>query len=332
MKRKKLNGTFNTLILLILFITVSYISITLFSESYATRFYIPDFNNENIKVLKSLDFTDEDIKIISEYVSEKNIAYLVDNNINKELVMNLIKEKYYIDNYLERYVNYYIINSNEKLSKIISLVNSHADIGFYNETEKTNINLGKYVILNKHYYADKNYKGENLINIEATYNLYNTPFMLSKECYDAFLKMYEDAKNAGFAFKINSAYRSYERQINVYDKWVKQDGQILADTYSARAGYSEHQTGFAFDIRDFPLTNDDFSQTKSFKWVSENAYKYGFILRFPENKEDITGYQYEPWHYRYCGLECAKYIHDNDITFEEYYEYFIKYKNPRNLK
>ena len=93
MKRKKLNGTFNTLILLILFITVSYISITLFSESYATRFYIPDFNNENIKVLKSLDFTDEDIKIISEYVSEKNIAYLVDNNINKELVMNLIKTK-----------------------------------------------------------------------------------------------------------------------------------------------------------------------------------------------------------------------------------------------
>ena len=109
------------------------------------------------------------------------------------------------------------------------------------------------------------------------------------------------------------------------------DGVALADTYSARAGFSEHQTGYAFDVRDYPFTNDDYSKTKSFTWVSENAYKYGFIIRFPKDKEYTTGYQYEPWHYRYCGIECATYIHDNDITFEEYYEYFIKYNNPRNL-
>ena len=144
--------------------------------------------------------------------------------------------------------------------------------------------------------------------------------------------MYNDAKEAGYGFKINSAYRSYEKQETLYNNYVAKDGEEQADTYSARPGYSEHQTGYAFDIRDYPYTNEDYSQTKSFTWVSENAYKYGFILRFPEDTEHITGYQYESWHYRYCGIDCSTYIHNHNITYEEYYEYFIKYKNPRNLK
>ena len=144
--------------------------------------------------------------------------------------------------------------------------------------------------------------------------------------------MYNDAKELGYGFKINSAYRSYEKQETIYNRYVQNDGQKQADTYSARPGYSEHQTGYAFDIRDYPYTNEDYSKTKSFTWVSKNAYKYGFILRFPEGKEHITGYQYESWHYRYCGVECATYIHNHDLTFEEYYEYFIKYDNPRNIK
>ena len=140
-----------------------------------------------------------------------------------------------------------------------------------------------------------------------------------------------DAEEAGYAFKINSAYRSYEKQVNIYNGWVNQDGTEKADTYSARPGYSEHQTGYAFDVRDYPKTNDDYGKTKSFTWVSQNAHKYGFILRFPKGKEYITGYQYESWHYRYCGIECATYIYEHDITFEEYYEYFIKFNNPKNL-
>lgn len=340
-RRKKLNGNGNTVIFLCAIIIICYIAITLFDTSYSGRFYIPDFeddilinneNEENMDVLKSLDFTDEEIKIIGEFVSEKNITYMIENDIDKDLAMKIINEKYYIDAYLERYLTYYTVNPMQDYSKIVAMVNSHADEEFYQDTEATDESLGKFVILNKHYKASKEYKGENLITVDKKYNLYDTDFMLSKECFEAFLKMYEDAKTAGFEFKINSAYRSYERQVQVYDRWVKQDGQILADTYSARAGYSEHQTGFAFDVRDYPLTNDDFSKTKTFTWVSENAYKYGFILRFPKGEEDITGYQYESWHYRYVGMEAAKYIHDNNITFEEYYEYFIRFKNPKNLK
>lgn len=282
--------------------------------------------------LLALNYTQEEIDLIQKYnITDENIQYLVDNKITSDLAINIIKQKYYIDDYLKKYLAYYEKNPDLSFAEIITRINTHLDDEFYTNTEKTDDTLGKFVLLNKHYYADDNYKGQNLIDVDKQYNLYNTSFKLSEECYEAFLKMYNDAKEQGYAFKINSAYRSYETQIKIYQGWVNKDGVALADTYSARAGFSEHQTGYAFDVRDYPFTNDDYSKTKSFTWVSENAYKYGFIIRFPKDKEYITGYQYEPWHYRYCGTECATYIHDNDITFEEYYEYFIKYKNPRNL-
>ena len=290
--------------------------------------------NNNTKEISKLDYSKESIKIIEKEVSKKNQDYLIDNQIKETEVIPIIKETYYIDDYLIQYLEYQKTNVDKSTKDIITAVNTHINEPFYTNTAKTDTTIGKYVILNKHYYADKNYKAKDLIQIDSEYSLYGSTYKieLSKECFEAFLKMYNDAKEAGYGFKINSAYRSYEKQETLYNNYVAKDGEEQADTYSARPGYSEHQTGYAFDIRDYPYTNEDYSQTKSFTWVSENAYKYGFILRFPEDKEHITGYQYESWHYRYCGIDCSTYIHNHNITYEEYYEYFIKYKNPRNLK
>lgn len=338
MKKKKIKKKVK--ILLVIFLIIFAIgSITIVKQlkqnksNQSPQKYTTKIDKKNKKSpLTTLNYSKDDIALIEKYnISDENIKYLIDNKIDSKLAMNIIKEKYYIDDYLKKYLDYYEKNKDLSFSEIITRINTHLDDEFYTNTEKTDDTLGKFVILNKHYYSDENYKGLNLIDIDSEYNLYNTSFKLSKECYEAFLKMYNDAKEQGYAFKINSAYRSYEKQIKIYQGWVNKDGVKQADTYSARAGFSEHQTGYAFDVRDYPFTNDDYSKTKSFTWVSENAYKYGFIIRFPKDKEYITGYQYEPWHYRYCGIECATYIHDNNITFEEYYEYFIKYNNPRNL-
>ena len=338
MKKKKIKKKVK--ILLVIFLIIFVIgSITIVKQlkqsksNQSAQKYTTKIDKKNKKSpLTTLNYSKDDIALIEKYnISDENIKYLIDNKIDSKLAMNIIKEKYYIDDYLKKYLDYYEKNKDLSFSEIITRINTHLDDEFYTNTEKTDDTLGKFVILNKHYYSDENYKGLNLIDIDSEYNLYNTSFKLSKECYEAFLKMYNDAKEQGYAFKINSAYRSYEKQIKIYQGWVNKDGVKLADTYSARAGFSEHQTGYAFDVRDYPFTNDDYSKTKSFTWVSENAYKYGFIIRFPKDKEYITGYQYEPWHYRYCGIECATYIHNNNITFEEYYEYFIKYNNPRNL-
>lgn len=338
MKKKRIKKKIK-LIIIILCILAIITTLAITKQLSKTSKSTPDNKKEQTineqpskSPLLALNYTQEEIDLIQKYnITDENIQYLVDNKITSDLAINIIKQKYYIDDYLKKYLAYYEKNPDLSFAEIITRINTHLDDEFYTNTEKTDDTLGKFVLLNKHYYADGNYRGQNLIDVDKQYNLYNTSFKLSEECYEAFLKMYNDAKEQGYAFKINSAYRSYETQIKIYQGWVNKDGVALADTYSARAGFSEHQTGYAFDVRDYPFTNDDYSKTKSFTWVSENAYKYGFIIRFPKDKEYITGYQYEPWHYRYCGTECATYIHDNDITFEEYYEYFIKYKNPRNL-
>lgn len=283
------------------------------------------------KSLQDKGYSTDDINLINKYVSTDNISYILSTSYSKDDIISFINETYYIDEYLTKYLKYQEENPDYSYSEIVTRINTHLDEEFYTNTEKTDSTLGKFVILNKHYYSDGTYPSETLTKVDASYNLYNTSFYLQEECYEAFLKMYEDAKEAGYGFKINSAYRSYEKQISIYQGWVNKDGQAKADTYSARPGYSEHQTGYAFDIRDYPFTNDDYSKTKSFQWVSQNAYKYGFIIRFPEGKEYITGYQYESWHYRYCGIECSTYIHKTGITFEEYYEYFIRFHNPKNL-
>ena len=146
---------------------------------------------------------------------------------------------------------------------------------------------------------------------------------LVEEAYLSFKQMAESAKKDNLKIRIISAYRSYDYQKNLYNNYLKNDSQANVDSYSARPGFSEHQTGLAIDIDNEVLSYDKFHLTQEFGWMKENCYKYGFILRYDINKEDITGYQYEPWHYRYVGLKVSEYIYRNKITFEEYYHEFI---------
>lgn len=120
-----------------------------------------------------------------------------------------------------------------------------------------------------------------------------------------------------------SGFRSYTVQKNLYNSYVRRDGAENADRYSARPGHSEHQTGLAFDIN---YADDRFKGTPEASWLAENAYKYGFILRYPEGKEPITGYMFEPWHYRYVGVENAAKIYASGLTLEEYFGITSAYK------
>ena len=120
-----------------------------------------------------------------------------------------------------------------------------------------------------------------------------------------------------------STYRSYNYQVNLYNQYVKQDGKEKADTYSGRAGYSEHQTGLALDFCIYKdekcYIEHDVEDKIETKWIHQNCHRYGFILRYPLDKEDITKYSYEPWHLRYVG-NIASYIYNNNLTLEEYKE------------
>lgn len=138
---------------------------------------------------------------------------------------------------------------------------------------------------------------------------------IDPEAQAAFNKMQSDAAAEGLNIYISSAFRSYEYQSGLYQRYSDRDGKAAADRYSARPGHSEHQTGLAFDLN---TIDSSFADTDEGKWVAENCYKYGFIIRYPEGKEDITGFIYEPWHIRYLGEETAKSVYDSGLTLEEY--------------
>ena len=148
---------------------------------------------------------------------------------------------------------------------------------------------------------------------------------LTSETQNAFNKMKADANKQGLHLWIASGYRSYYDQKYIYNNYVKNDGQKIADTYSARAGHSEHQSGLAFDLN---TISDSFAFTNEGKWVNDNCYKYGLIIRYPKGKDNITGYMYEPWHLRYVGVELATKLYNNGSwsTVEEYFGIDSKYK------
>jgi D-alanyl-D-alanine carboxypeptidase len=142
--------------------------------------------------------------------------------------------------------------------------------------------------------------------------------MLRQEASDAVVDMFAAfASETGLAMQSQSAYRSYSAQVTTYNGWVASKGKAGADLTSARPGYSEHQTGLAIDISAKPAKcslDQCFAETAQGKWLAANAYKYGFILRYPDGYTDVTGYEFEPWHYRYVGLDLAKQYHDTGAT------------------
>lgn len=314
MKNKiKLRKKVKLLLSIFLVIIVSYTTITLFKnyQNNNYNFFIPSFNenyNEQSRKLEELHYSSEEINIIISKVSEKNINYLVDNKINKNAVVKIVKEQYYIDNYLEQYISYYNDNQDKDMKDITAIINTHS---LDSVTEKTDISKNQFTILNKYYNIDSSYPTESeLVTIDSKYHLNKTETKIKKIAYDAFIKMYEEAPEDS-KFKITSAYRSYSTQEALYNYEISQN----QETNTAKPGHSEHQTGYSIDI------------DKSNEWLKENAHKYGFILRYPQDKEYLTGYTYDETHYRYCGIDCATYIYENNITYEEYYEYFIKHNN-----
>lgn len=225
--------------------------------------------------------------------------------------------QYYNREYQSRYEQYKKQNSDLPLKDIVTRVNIGLDHSFYTHTKKTPFLNRDYILVNKYLYLDENYVPEQLESISTQYS--RSGMKLVHSAKDAFENMAKAALDDGMKIIAMSSYRGYDYQVNLYNRYVTSDGVEAADTYSARPGFSEHQTGLCVDIYDGVVDYTNFEQSKSFHWMQENAHKYGFILRYPKDMEHITGYQYESWHYRYVGEKIATYIYKNNITFDEYY-------------
>ena len=237
------------------------------------------------------------------------------NNINEKI-------DYFNNNYIDRYISYKEKNNNLTDEQIIKNVNMNLDLKQYEDKIKAK-NLNKTnILVNKYYYLEEDYVPNNLKAIKKQYAL--DGMKLVEEACNAFENMAKAAEKEKLTIVAMSAYRSYSYQVSLYNRYVKSDGKEAADTYSGRPGQSEHQTGLAVDVYNQKETYTNFEKTKEFTWMQNHASEYGFILRFPKNKENETGYIYESWHYRYVGVEIAKYIKEHNISYEEYYATIIK--------
>ena len=292
-------------VLLLIFGIIYIVKTVNYHKTYDYKLSKVGYTEEEVVNLKKLDTTSLDYLLTIPY--NKNIP-------------NLINEKYFMEKNLKKYINYLYKNSN--LTDVVAIINVGADKGWYKEIKSTDLSKGHLILTNKFNYLDNTYNNDNMVKVSKWYS-YGDNQYLTKETYDAFLNMFSAAKMEDLTLIINSSFRSFEDQNEVYKEYTASKGQEAADKIAARPGHSEHQTGMAIDIQTYGSTGATFEDFDEFKWLSNNAHKYGFILRYPKNKKYLTGYEYESWHYRYVGVEVATYIYQNNITFDEYYAYFI---------
>lgn len=183
------------------------------------------------------------------------------------------------------------------------------------------LNNQYFVLINRDNRLDKSYVPSNLKKSEAKFLEYVQDNNLESATSAAAKKMFDAAAQDGISLIGVSGYRSYSLQKKLYEARVREKGEEKTRAYTAEPGASEHQSGLAIDIlcNEYQTLDEGFENTDAFTWLTENCYKYGFILRYLKGKEDITGYNYEPWHFRYIGNEeIAEDIMNRGLTFEEY--------------
>lgn len=213
---------------------------------------------------------------------------------------------------LDRYRAWLESHPEDSAETAVFQVNIDQDQDFYSLIWEVADPSGLTVLVNKHYTLPAGYVPE----LEALGKGYGSG-SLRPEAAQAFRAMVDGARADGITLRSVSAYRSYTTQKATYNRYLKQYRQSTVDTFSARPGHSEHQTGLALDIN-VASTRAHFERTPAFAWLKEHCAEYGFILRYDQGKESITGYRFEPWHYRYVGVETAKAVMEQGLSYEEY--------------
>lgn len=262
------------------------------------------YSNSNISLILAHGNDDD----VSEFAKRDKIKYL-----EEFYSLSYAKLKYY-----DRYVKYSSETGEDEETTVL-FVNLSMDTDDYVNPVKTSA-FSIDMLVNKHYKLDEDFVPDDLVEFDQEY-CNDEVQEGNREAVVAFKNMYEAAKKEGLGLVINSSYRSYQDQENICNTFKDLYGEGYVTKYVALPGFSEHQTGLAFDIGS--TSSKVFAESKEYEWMKENAYKYGFILRFTKSNAYITGFRSEPWHYRYVGKKIAKYIYENDISFEEYYAEFL---------
>ena len=290
----------------------------------------------------------EDIEFINPSVLDNNTTYipldmiisvfypemLVENeqiNIKKEFVcseyarliqdvLDMSKDGDFKPEKFQEYINYHAQMPSYSIEDVIFRVNIGLVSSFYENIKTIEYPNELLVLVNKYNRLPENFTQYNLVDMSRVYTDGAKQYLLVDTAYEKYAQMADAARKEGLSMRVVSSYRTESYQAGLYNNKLYSTGRVNADNYSARPGHSEHQTGLAVDINS---TKGSFEYTSEFKWLQQHAHEYGFIMRYPRGKEWITGYAYEPWHYRFVGVDAATVIHNEGITYEEYYAKYV---------
>lgn len=294
-----------------------------YSENLASSIVGKTLNKDYIQLYAVSDSTgDNDIKLYDRLqemgYTEEQVLSLFDKLKFYEISPLLVFD---FQTDLQPYIDDCIANADKNSQTHFSLTNSYRVP--YGTTLPVN-NPGSYdMLVNKTYYLDSSYVPSQVTDLSIRYAA--SGLQLESSAAEALKELCEAGKAMGLTVYASSAFRNYEHQENLYNRYVKANGAEEADRTSARPGFSEHQTGLCVDLAAGGENEGlgSFKDTDEFVWTAANSAEYGWILRYPEGKEQITGYDYEPWHYRYVGKDIAQKVVASGLTYDEYYMLFI---------
>lgn len=286
---------------------------------------LQEYDSKALSYIVRDDFKEEKLddylKYDGQLDTERMVKFVNEGKLNDkdlELYKQLYSSEFYIPEKEDLYLKY--LKDYPSVRDAIEIVNTKRYMELYSDITKTDLSKDLLMLINKYYKLPSDYEPDDLVNVDPSLGR----GMLRKEVYENYKKLYADALEMGYNLKVVSAYRSYTTQEVVYNRYLNDDPQEIVDTYSARPGHSEHQSGLCLDVSEPGYSIDDFYKTEASKWLADNCHKYGFIIRYPEGKTDITGYQGEPWQIRYLGLAVANDVKEKGITYDEYYACFVE--------
>ena len=290
---------------------------TKYKEKYAKiKYQNHDDLILNINSLLKKGYNTGEVSIILAHGNNEDVT-----NFAKKDKVKYLEEFYSIDyaklKYYDRYVMYSDETGEDEETTVL-----YVNLDLDKENYIDPIIVDKFstdMLVNKHRKLKENFEPD-LTKIDSQYAA-NDDMEASRIAVNSFIEMYNAAKSENLDLVINSAYRSYDDQVKISETYKNLYGDNYVKNYVAKPGFSEHQTGLAFDIGS--RHSNVFAQSNEYLWIKDNAHKYGFILRFSKRYEDVTGFRSEPWHYRYVGKKIATYIYENNITLEEYYVKFL---------
>lgn len=268
--------------------------------------------------LNAIGYNENEIKKLKTLNSD-SIEFILDSDYQK-LYIDIVNEKYFLKEHFLEYIDQNKKNDFE-LPFLISYVNTLSYKEDYEEALKTDVTDGLLMLVNKNNYLESTYSPSDLKDVSNWYAYEGRK--LSDIAYQAYINMFNTAKEEDIHLIIVNGYRSYEEQDNLFETYKNDYGERRADELTTRAGFSEYQLGLALNIYQY-YGKEKFVDTDEYKWLIDNSYKFGFILRCPEGKKLITGYDFEPYHFRYVGVEAATVITNENITLEEYHAYYLK--------